>query len=67
MTTAAPRSYPDGYRWFIVATGAFSENGVMPSSELLTKMGSCNEELLKAGVRPEFEVATTYRALPCTG
>lgn len=27
-----------------------SENGVMPSSELLTAMGQYNEELLKAGI-----------------
>jgi hypothetical protein len=27
-----------------------SENGIMPSAELLAKMGSYNEELLKAGI-----------------
>ena len=27
-----------------------SEAGVMPSTELLTEMGKCNEELVKAGV-----------------
>jgi hypothetical protein len=27
-----------------------SENGVMPSAELIAKMGSYNEELLKAGI-----------------
>ncbi len=34
----------------IVKSSADSEAGVMPSEELLTQMGSYNEELVKAGI-----------------
>ena len=34
----------------LVKADADSENGVMPSTELLTEMGKYNEELVKAGV-----------------
>ena len=34
----------------IVKATADSENGVMPSTELLTEMGKFNEQLVKAGV-----------------
>ena len=34
----------------IVKANQQSEAGVMPSTELLTKMGAYNEELVKAGV-----------------
>lgn len=34
----------------LVKANEDSENGVMPSMELLTKMGNYNEELVKAGI-----------------
>jgi hypothetical protein len=49
MMAAETRSYPMRVMVIVKATKN-SEAGVMPSEELLTKMGKFNEELVKAGV-----------------